>query len=81
MYTGKIIKFIKLNSKKGNFYYKIAKNTFHSQIFHTNSVFFEITQGPFNKKNNVFANWAPEEKDIESVKKFQKQIIKKNMNN
>ena len=37
-----------------NFYYKISRNVLHSQFFQEDSIFFEVSQGPFLKNKNKF---------------------------
>ena len=71
---GKVTNIIELDSKKKKFYYKLLKNNFHSQIFYQDSIFYEVTQGPFKKNNNIFAKWSPTEENKELVKDFIKGI-------
>ena len=65
-----------LGSSK-TFYYKMQKSYFHSFIIESDSLFFEVSKGPFKKSKTVFPIWAPKEKNIVSVKKFQKDLINK----
>ena len=66
-------------------YLRIKPNTFHSMIIKSKYViFYEITSGPFYKKDTVFAKWYKDKFQKEyylnlknSVKKF-KKMIKKN---
>ena len=72
--NGKIKNVVKID--KNNFYYKLKKNIYHMQIFYKNSIFFEVTKGPFKKKNNIFARWSPDEKIKSSITSFQNKISK-----
>jgi cupin fold WbuC family metalloprotein len=48
------------------FYYRLASSTFHSLLVETEYVVFhEVTNGPFNRAETIWAPWAPEETDIE----------------
>ena len=42
------------NSEKLPFFINIPKNTFHNQEFIEDTIFFEIKNGPFRKKNDRF---------------------------
>ena len=47
-------------------------SVYHSFIIESDSVFFlEITQGPFKRKDTIFANWAPKD-DKEGLKYLKK---------
>jgi cupin fold WbuC family metalloprotein len=53
------------------FYYRMAIPLFHTLIIRTGVlVFHETTNGPFNRSNTIFAPWAPEDDDRESVEAF-----------
>ena len=55
---------------------KIFYNSLRAEIFHSLLiksdwlVFLEITQGPFNKEDTLFAEWSPAEEDSPGIKKF-----------
>ena len=67
-HSGKINK--KMILDKNNFYYQIPHNTYHSLVILSSSiVFYEVSLGPFNKKNTVFPKWAPKT-DKREIKKF-----------
>ena len=54
------------------FYHSMKVSVYHSFIIESDSVFFlEITQGPFKRKDTVFANWAPKD-DKEGLKYLKK---------
>jgi len=49
-----------------HFFLRISDLYFHSFIIHSSYVVFhETTNGPFNKADTIFADWAPEENDFE----------------
>ena len=56
--NGKVEKTVLLSSdlKSNPFYIQIPKNTFHNQIFLKDTIFLEIKNGPFRKKNDVYLN-------------------------
>jgi len=63
---GKIVEVIKLGdySSGNKFYYRISDPYFHTLLVRSNFlVFHEITNGPFNKTDTIFAPWAPDEND------------------
>jgi hypothetical protein len=39
-------------------------------------VFLEVTQGPFNTDDTVFAEWSPMENEGEKIKKFMRKVEK-----
>lgn len=54
------------------FYHSMKVSVYHSFIIESDSVFFlEITQGPFKRKDTIFANWAPKD-DKEGLKYLKK---------
>lgn len=69
---GKIKNVLKMGSYESGkpFYYRIPANTYHTQIFHKDTLFHEVAKGPFNRKANVAADWAPDEKDVAKVSAF-----------
>jgi cupin fold WbuC family metalloprotein len=53
------------------FYYRMAIPVFHTLIIRSEVlVFHETTNGPFNRSDTVFASWAPEDGDVDSVVSF-----------
>ena len=69
---GMIVKVLRMgNYESGKaFYYRIHTNIYHTQIFREDTIFHEVSKGPFNKKNNLDADWAPNEKNGEFVKNY-----------
>ena len=57
------------------FYYRVFSDTFHTQIFRKNTIFHEVTRGPFNKSDTVVARWAPDGKETDLVEDYTTQII------
>ena len=60
------------------FYYRISSGTFHTQIFLKDTIFHEVTKGPFNKVDTIVAEWAPNEKDEIVVEKYLTKIMDSN---
>ena len=57
------------------FFYRMAKPVFHTLIIRTDIlVFHETTSGPFDPWDTVFATWAPEDSDVNSVSIFMAQL-------
>ena len=53
------------------FYYRMAIPVFHTLIIRSDVlVFHETTNGPFDRKDTVFAPWAPEDSDVNSASNF-----------
>ena len=62
-----------------NFFYRLSKNYFHTVIPQSNwAVFHETTNGPFRRKDTIFAPWAPDEDDSKKTRiylnKLEKQV-------
>lgn len=53
------------------FYYRMATPVFHTLIIRSDVlVFHEITNGPFERKDTVFAPWAPGDNDTNFINTF-----------
>tara|TARA_Y100000590_G_scaffold469948_1_gene660874 strand:+ start:406 stop:927 length:522 start_codon:yes stop_codon:yes gene_type:complete len=75
--TGKVKKIIEMgNYESGkSFYQIIPKQTFHMIVIKSDwLVFKEVTQGPFNAKDTVFAPWRPDDKNIQLINEYIKKI-------
>ena len=60
-----------------SFYQSTRVGAFHSLVIHSEwLVFLEITQGPFNRKDTVFADWSPIEGEKEEIVKFMEKVKK-----
>lgn len=58
-----------------SFYQSARAEQFHSLVIHSKwLVFLEVTQGPFNKKDTVFAEWSPKENENGEIIEFMKKI-------
>ena len=49
------------------FFYKMKKNYFHTQIIKKDTLFKEVTNGPFKKKKTLHAKWSPKDKDKSEI--------------
>lgn len=53
------------------FYYRMAVPVFHTLIIRSDVlVFHETTNGPFDRRDTVFAPWAPEDGDVNSISTY-----------
>ena len=53
------------------FFFRLQEPLFHSMIIRSKTlVFLEITKGPFDREDTVYAEWAPSFDDCEAVTKF-----------
>jgi cupin fold WbuC family metalloprotein len=53
------------------FYYRMAAPVFHTLIIRSDVlVFHETTNGPFDRRDTVFAPWAPQDGDVNAVSTF-----------
>ena len=58
-----------------SFYQSARAEQFHSLVIHSKwLVFLEVTQGPFNKKDTVFAEWSPKGNENGEIIEFMKKI-------
>ncbi|MDO8871614.1 MAG: WbuC family cupin fold metalloprotein [Methanoregula sp.] len=57
------------------FYYRIDEPIFHSILIKSDFVVFhESTEGPFIRKDTIYADWSPEEGDVDGIYQFQKKL-------
>lgn len=76
---GRIDRLIRMGAYESGrtFYYRIDHPVYHSMIIKSEYfIFHEVTNGPFNKSETIDAPWAPEEKDILSVKNYLEVLAK-----
>lgn len=53
------------------FYYRMAIPVFHTLIIRSDVlVFHETTNGPFDRRDTIFAPWAPEDSDVNFASDF-----------
>ena len=77
--TAKIIKVVPMGgySTGRKFFYRLADPYYHTLLIHSDYVIFhEITNGPFDRADTIFAPWAPVETDVSAVRDFMKQLVK-----
>lgn len=59
------------------FYYRLAVPVYHTLLIRSDYlVFHEITRGPFNRADTVFASWSPDPNDRESVARFTQKLTR-----
>lgn len=70
--SGNIVEVLQMGSYESGrtFYYRISANTFHTQIFRKDTIFHEVTKGPFDRRDDVVADWSPDEKKRPLVEDF-----------
>jgi cupin fold WbuC family metalloprotein len=57
------------------FYYRMAVPAFHTLLIRSDVlVFHEITNGPFDRSNTVFAPWAPADHDTAAVEHYVEKL-------
>jgi len=74
---GSVVNVIKMGSyaSGGIFFYKIENLQYHMLVVKSKFVVFhEVTRGPFDRTDRVFASWAPGEKDGKAIKEFIKRM-------
>ena len=74
---GDIIEAIEMGEARSGkpFYYRTSEAIFHAIIITSDVlVFHEVTKGPFVKSDTIYACWAPEESEVEKVKKFRDEL-------
>jgi cupin fold WbuC family metalloprotein len=75
--NGNITNVIKMGDYRSGsvFYCRMSEPLYHTLLIHSETlVFHEITCGPFNRGDTVFASWSPDETDISSTSNFLKRI-------
>lgn len=78
---GSILKVVPMSeySSDKTFFYRLPENYFHTVVPLSHwVVFHEITNGPFQRKDTIFAPWAPPEGDFKQTRtyldKLEKQV-------
>ena len=66
------------DSRSGKpFYFRNDDARYHTQIITSGCLaFHEITNGPFNPADTVFAPWAPDEADIAAVAAYREKLAR-----
>ena len=79
-HNGEIKEIICLTDRGKNkkIYYKLLKNTMHTIVIKSKYVVIqEVALGPFNKNNDVFANFSPNEIEKGKIILYKKMLNKK----
>ena len=74
---GKIKNIVCMGSfeSKKPFYHTIRKDTFHTLLIKSEwLVFLEITQGPFNEKDTIYAEWSPNDNQSGKINKYLSEL-------
>lgn len=57
------------------FYHRMDRPSFHTMLIRSEwLVFFEVTRGPFDRKDNIPAPWSPPDADEAAVAEFIKDL-------
>lgn len=57
------------------FYYRLADSLYHTLLIHSDRmVFHEITNGPFDPADTMFAPWSPPIDDSDAAREFMKKL-------
>ena len=66
------------HSSGRRFYYRLADPLYHTLLIKSDRlVYHESATGPFKKSDAVFAEWAPEETDLEAKQEFLDQLVQR----
>jgi len=56
-----------------SFYNSTRLSDFHSMVIHSEwLVFLEVTKGPFNSEDTIFAEWSPKDGELKDISIFTK---------
>ena len=72
---GEILQVINMSTLNadGDIFFRLSKSYFHMVIIESElAIYHEVTNGPFDRKETLFADWAPSEDGDE---KIQQQFI------
>ena len=59
------------------FFYRLSESAYHTVMPQSPwVVFHEATNGPFNREDTVYATWAPDDNDQNSVKAYMEKLAK-----
>ncbi len=75
--TGGIIEVVPMGdySTGRKFFYRLADPHYHTLLIRSEYVVFhEITNGPFNRADTIFAPWSPEQEDARGAKQFLEKL-------
>lgn len=74
---GQVVQLVQLSKSRTSspFYYRLSKPYFHTVICRSEyAVFHEVTQGPFEKSQTKYPEWAPEERDVDLVSSYLRDL-------
>lgn len=77
---GKVIDVVEMGDYHSGkkFYYRLNNSHYHTLLINSDFiVFHEVTRGPFQKSETLFAPWSPEENDEIKIKEFIKELEEK----
>lgn len=78
--SGRIDQVIRMGTYESGrtFYYRIDDPVYHSMIITSeNLVFHEVTNGPFDPRETVFAPWSPPEENHQAVSAYLAMLTEK----
>ena len=52
------------------FYSRIPASVYHAQVFVRDTIFHEVSKGPFVKQDNVIASWTPVTSNVMNVEEW-----------
>jgi cupin fold WbuC family metalloprotein len=77
--TGRIIEVVPMGgySTGRKFFYRLADPYYHTLLIRSDHVVFhEITNGPFDRGDTMFAPWSPELEDVSGAARFMKELAR-----
>jgi len=75
--AGKIVAVVPMGDYASGrkFYYRLADPLYHTLLIHSDRiVFHEITNGPFDRADTLFAPWSPDIDDGDAAREFMKKL-------
>jgi cupin fold WbuC family metalloprotein len=75
--VGKIVAVVPMGDYASGrkFYYRLADPLYHTLLVRTAQIIFhEITSGPFDRADTLFAPWSPEIDDADTAREFMKKL-------
>ena len=74
---GRIVELISMGPYPSGacFYYRLADPYYHGLVIHSELfLFHETTNGPFDRRDTLFAPWSPPENDPAAVRAYREQL-------
>lgn len=78
--AGQVVEVVRMGDYASGrkFYYRLADPLYHTLLIHSDYVIFhEITNGPFNRADTIFAPWSPEMEDVVGAERFIGELARK----